>query len=82
MTTNKTCTLFFVVVTALATGCDYIRGAELMRLNDMYCSDLSTDYREKLIEKIRKKFPTYPADGICGIERDLKNGKIFDSSES
>ena len=42
---------------------------ELKTFNDAVCSELTEDVRKELIEKIRKKHPEWPEDGLCGLEK-------------
>jgi hypothetical protein len=45
--------------------------ASLEHFNNTYCSTDNKSTRELLIGVIKEKFPSYPNDGLCGVEHKL-----------
>ena len=60
--------LLSLVIVLLLTACSL---EKMKAVNDIVCSELTEDMRKELIEKIRKKHPEWPEDGLCGIEERI-----------
>lgn len=45
--------------------------AEIVRINELYCSETNAGRRQVMIDTIRTYAPLWPQEGICGVRQYL-----------
>lgn len=63
-------TLFIISLTITACNLETVK-AGAGALESLYCSDLTAEGRNYILQELRKDYPHYPEHGYCGIKLDI-----------